>query len=278
MQSRTLGRFMMVMSIVAIVASIAGGVAGIVLVQELRGSLGRSLDITVDALAAIDDSLTVAADTLALVDDALVDTERTSGEVVAALGTGADLLRSTADLTEEELAPSIGAVERSLPNVVAVASAADSALSALSRLPIGISYDPAQGLDDSLRELETSLSGTSEELAQQSALVREAGDQLDVVSDGAAQIADDLAQLDAGITEAQALIADYSSTADDTRRLIQSTRGDLAERSTVATVMVAAIALAVAVGQLAPFWIGRQILRHADQLDRLLSGVLGAEA
>jgi hypothetical protein len=256
-------------SLLAIVASIAGGIAGIVLVRELEASLGRSLDITVDALAAVDDSLTVAADTLALVDDALVDTERASRQTVTALGTGADLLRSTADLTEDELAPSIGAVERSLPNVVAVAGAADSALSALSRLPIGISYDPRQGLDDSLRELQTSLSGTSEELVQQSTLVREAGDQLDVVGAGAAAIADDLARLDSAVTEARALMDDYSATADDTRRLIAATRDDLDERSTVAIVMVAAMALAVTCGQLAPLWIGRQIIRHAERLDAL---------
>jgi hypothetical protein len=271
MNARTLGRYMMASAIVALVASVLGGIAGLVLVRELGQSLGTSLGLTVDALTAVDDSLEVAADTLALVDDGLVNTQDTSQEVVTALSTGADLLTSTADLTSDELAPSITAVEEALPGLVSVASAVDTALSAISRLPIGISYDPDAGLDDSLRAIEINLSGTGAELVEQSTLIRDAGRQLDAVSRGTALIADDLNELDAGIASARTLVADYAVTADQTRILIEDTRGQLATRSTVASVMVVLLALAVALGQLAPLWIGRKLVRNATRVDALLN-------
>lgn len=272
MKVRTVGRFMVVTAVTALVASIGGGIAGLVLINELDATLGRSLDLTVDALAAVDDSLAVAADTLALVDDGLTNTQQASTEVVDALRSGADLLESTADLTEEELAPGITAVEGSLPNIVTVASAVDTALSGLSQLPLGISYDPSEGLDDSLRDLQNSLAGTGEELSDQSQLIRDAGAELVDVADGAAVIADDLVRLDSGIADARALVDEYAETADSTGRLIEQTRSDLDARSAAAAVMVVLLALAVGVGQVAPFTIGRQLMRHADAIQGVIAG------
>lgn len=273
MKVRTLGRFMVVTALVALVASVGGGVAGVILVDELDDTLGRSLDLTVDALAAVDDSLAVAADTLALVDDGLSDTQQASEDVVTALRTGADLLEATADLTEDELAPGITAVEESLPNVVTVASAVDAALSGLSRLPLGIAYDPAEGLDDSLRQLETSLAGTGAELAGQSQLIREAAAELTDVAAGTEAIATDLVQLDGGIADARVLVDDYAVTADETRTLLTATRADLDVRAAVAVGMVGLLALAVALAQLPTLYIGRQLLRNADRIQGMADAV-----
>lgn len=276
MRAQTLGRLMVAAAIIALVGSVVGGIAGLVLVRELNASLGRSLDLTVEALTAVDDSLGVAADTLVLVDDGLANTQETSEEVVTALRTGADLLSSTADLTENELAPSISAVEDTLPNLVTVAAAADTALSALARLPIGITYDPEQGLDESLVDIQTSLAGTGDQLVDQSSLIRDASDQLGTVATGAGVIADDLAELDQGVADARVLVEDYATTAGRTRELIEATRNDLTARSTVAAAMVVLLALAVAVGQLAPLWLGRQLLRHADRVNAFL-GLMSAD-
>lgn len=270
MRVRTVGRFMVVTAAVALLASIGGGIAGLILISELDATLGRSLDLTVDALAAVDDSLEVAADTLALVDDGLSNTQEASTEVVGALRSGAELLQSTADLTEDELAPGITAVEQSLPNIVTVASAVDSALSGLSQLPLGISYDPSEGLDDSLRDLQTSLAGTGEELGDQSQLIRDASAELVDVADGTETIADDLVRLDSGIGDARALVDEYAQTADSTGALIAETRSELDARSAAAAVMVILLALAVGLGQLAPLYIGRQLLRHGGEVEALL--------
>lgn len=267
MRVRTVGRFMVVTAVTALVASVGGGIAGLVLINELDATLGRSLDLTVDALAAVDDSLAVAAETLALVDDGLTNTQQASTEVVDALRSGADLLQSTAELTENELAPGITAVEASLPNIVTVASAVDGALSGLSQLPLGISYDPSEGLDDSLRNLQNSLAGTGEELSDQSQLIRDAGAELVDVADGTEVIADDLIRLDSGIADARGLVDEYAQTAASTRQLIEGTRSDLDARSAAAAVMVVLLALAVGLGQVAPLYIGRQLMRHADTIE-----------
>ena len=270
MNAQTLGRFTVGIAIIGLAASVLGGVAGLLLIREFNASLGRSLDLTVEALTAVDDSLGVAADTLVLVDEGLANTQETSGEVVAALGTGAELLDSTADLTEDELAPSITAVERSLPNLVTVASAVDTALSALSRLPVGVSYDPEESLGESLRDIESNLAGTGAQLVEQSSLIRDASGQLETVATGAAVIADDLTALDAGIADARTLVSDYAATASRTRVLIEDTRDDLATRSAIAAALVVLLALAVGAGQIPLLWAGRQLVRHADRIDEIL--------
>lgn len=275
MRVRTVGRFMVVTAVVALLGSVGGGIAGLILINELDATFGRSLDLTVEAVAAVDDSLEVAAETLALVDEGLTNTQDASTEVVDALRSGADLLRSTADLTEEELAPSITAVERSLPNIVTVASAVDSALSGLSQLPLGISYDPSEGLDESLRDLQTSLAGTGQQLGDQSQLIREASNELVDVADGTETIAGDLIRLDSGIADARSLVDEYAQTADSTGALIADTRSQLDARSTAATVMVVLLALAVGLGQLAPLYIGRQLVRHADEVEAVLGTAAG---
>ena len=273
MQAESLGRFMMITACVAIAASIAGGIAGVVLVRELDATLGRSLDLTSDALVAVDDSLGVAADTLALLDDGIADTRVAGEEVVDALGSGAELLRETADVTTNDLAPGVTAVEEALPGLVSVAEAVDGTLAALARLPVGISYESENGLDEGLREIQQSLSGTGAELDELAGLVRDAGAQLDAVETGAQVIVDDLAQLDDGVSSARGLIDDYTATTDETRRLITETRDELSVRVGIATAMIVAIALAVAVSQVAPLWLGWQISRNSERLDALFEPV-----
>lgn len=271
MTSLVLGRLMIVVALFAMAASIGGGVAGLFLIREFDTSLGRTLDVTARGLHALDDSLVVAADTLALVDDGLGDVQQTSDEVVRALGDGAELLATTADVAENELAPSLGAVERSLPDLIGVAGAVDSALSTLSRLPIGVDYDPEQPLDESLRDIHASLAGTSDELTRLAVLVRDAGAQLDTVGSGAEGIAADLASLDTGLRDARALLSDYAATAEDAGQLLEATQADLEFRATVASTMVVALAAALALGQLAPLWFGREIVRHHEAVDRLFA-------
>jgi hypothetical protein len=267
LRSEALGRFMIITACIAIAASVAGGVAGVVLVRELDATLGQSLELTSDALTAVDDSLQVAADTLALVDDGVSNTRIAGADVVEALDTGAGLLRETADVTENDLAPGVTAVEDALPGLVAVAETVDGTLAALSRLPVGVDYDPENGLDDALRGIQLNLAGTGAELQELAGLVREAGVELDTVQTGAQAVVEDLGELDDGVSSARALIDDYTATADETRRLITRTRDELSVRISVATIMIIAIAVAVAVGQVALLWLGWQIVRHHERLD-----------
>ena len=270
MTARKLGRLLIVTATLGIVASIGGAIAGLFLIHEFNNSLGRTLDLTAQGLTAVDDSLAVAADAMALVDDGMRNVADTSEEVVAALDDGAQLLDATADVASDELAPSLTAVEGSLPQMVAAAGVVDTALSTLARLPIGVQYDPDEPLDESLREVQTSLAGTGEELVQLSALVRDTSGQLEVIRDGAEGIAGDLAALEAGVADAQVLIADYAATTEEASDLLQTTRDDLTLRTTVASALVVALAASVALGQVALLWVGRRVVHFHETIDRIL--------
>ena len=270
MRSRTVGRLVVGAAVAGLVASVLGAISGVLLVQSVDDSFGRSIDVTADALATVEDSIAVAAETLDLVHGGLDDTQRAGEEVVTALGTGGELLRSTADLTETELAPSLSAVEQAMPDLVSVASGIDTALSALSRLPVGIPYDPEEGLDDALRDIQTSLEGTGEELRSQAALIRSAGDQLDEVASGGEAIVARVAEVESGISEARALLDGYAANAEEARSIVDDTRDEVTTRTAVATTLVVALAAAVALGQIGPLWLGTQLVRHAERVDAAL--------
>lgn len=275
--ARAIGRLVVGAAVAGIVASVLGAITGVLLVQSVDDSVGRSLDVTADTLVTIEESLGVAAETLALVHEGLGDTEQTGAEVVAALGTGAELLRSTADLTETEIAPSLSAVEGAMPDLVSVASGIDAALSALSRLPVGITYDPDQGLDDALRDIQSSLAGTGEQLRSQAALVRRAGEELDEVAAGGEDIVERVGELEGGIGRARALLDGYTANAEEARQVVDDARDEVDTRTAVGTTLVVALALAVALGQVGPLWLGTQLVRHADRVDAALGRVSDLE-
>ncbi len=258
-------RILIAVGILGVLSGLGGIVIGQLLVTSTDDALGSSLVLTGETVDALQDAILVAEQTVALVEGGLAQAETTTGDLAGTVSDGATLLRSTADITEGQLADSLGAFEDSLPGLIDAAAVIDVTLSALSGLPFGPTYSPEEPFDESLRELQASLDGVPEDLRAQGALIRATGDSLDEVGAGTTAIADDLGEIREGLAEALVVLQRSTETATDARSLVADTQASIGGQLLLARVLVVLLGLTVAAGQIVPLAIGWTLLRPAGE-------------
>ncbi len=262
MISRVLaGRVLIAIGVLGVLGGIAGIVLGQLLLTSADQALSRSLVLTGETLDALQDAIVVAERTVNLVEEGLAQAETTTEDLAGTVADGADLLRSTADLTEDRLAGSLEAFESSLPGLIQVAGVIDTTLGALSSIPFGPTYDPDQPFDESLRELQESLAGVPDDLRAQAQLLRESGDNLDEVGEGTSAIAEDVGEIRSGLSDALDVLAESTTTAESAAELVGDTQLDLQVQMGFARALVILLGLATVLAQLVPLALGWTLLR-----------------
>jgi len=246
-----------------ILAGLVLAVAGQALVGEVDRTLGASLALTEQALEAVDEALAVGATTLPAVDAALEGTRVSAQEAGAALTSGAQTARSTADVTGTAVADSVEAVQASIPALIQVATAVDGSLRALDALPFGPPYEAEQPFDDAVRDLGAALEGVPDDLRGQAEGLRRTADALAETGATVTTLESDLAQVRDGLADADAVLASSAATARDAHVLLERSRVRLGRRTTATRAAVVVVGLAFAVGQAATVVSGRRLLAEA---------------
>lgn len=260
--SRTVaGRVMLGVGSVGVAVSIVGSVVGLRLLTELDGALEGSLGLTAQAVEAVSSSVELAEDTVVLLEGSLQQTESTTRDLAVAFEDAETLLGATADISQNQVAGSIEAVERVLPTIVDVATVIDRALMALDAVPLGPQYRPQEPFDDSLRSLQEEMAGLSGELRQQAALMHEGQESLGDVRTGTEAIADDLATLHETLGSALGILRDYSATAVEAGDLLGGSDARISRHLALSRVLVVVLGATVLAGQVVPLGIGWLLLR-----------------
>jgi hypothetical protein len=242
-----------------IVVSLVATVVGLRFLGQLDTALVDSVGVAAEAVDALGATVDLAGETISSVNVILSRTAASTRDLSAALADAEEVLLATADLSEQQIAGSLEAVEDTLPALIQVAAVIDRTLSALSVIPFGPDYDPAEPFDDSLRALEGELDGLPEALRAQAALIRSGGQDLATTREGTTAIADDLDDLHATLAASGDLLDRYAMTASEARQLV--TRDDLGRQLTLARVLVIVLGLTLAAGQLLPLGAGWLLLR-----------------
>ena len=255
------GRVLIVIGAVGALAGVIGLVVGLRLLGLLDEALDDSLGVSAQAVDALGASVEVAGDTLQSLDTTLADTAQTTRDLGTSLTDAEVVLRSTADLSENDLAGGLAAVEETLPALIQVASVIDTTLGALSVVPFGPDYDPNEPFPASLRALQEELDGMPEALQEQAGLIREGADSLETVRTGTGDIADGLDELQATIATAGDLIDDYATTASEARELVTGNQEALDRQLSWARVLVVLLGMSFVAGQVVPLGIGWLLTR-----------------
>jgi hypothetical protein len=263
------GRGLVVVGIVGVVAALVATVVGVRLLGQLDRALTDSVAVASDAIDALGATVEIAGDTTWQLTVTLERTATTTRDLSGAIGDAEVVLRATAEVSEDQIAGSVAGVEDALPALVQVAAVVDRTLSALTLVPFGPDYDPEEPLDDSLRTVQAELDGLPEALREQADLVRDASRDLRTVRVGTGAIADDLDGLVATLEGTTELLERYEATAGDARDLVAGQ--ELTGQLTAARVLVLILGVAVALGQLVPVGAGWLLLRP-DVARRLLAG------
>ncbi len=265
-----LGRVLVAAGAVGALSSLVGAGLGLVVLGDLDRSLESSVEVTADAVEALSLTVEVADELVGDVAGTLTSAALTARASAGGVEASVEVLDGAAEVTGQDVAGSLAAVEDTLPALVDVAAVIDSTLGTLDRLPLGPTYDPDVAFDDAVRQLQDELDGLPETLEVQAELLRDGAVELGDVGRSARFLAEDLDELSGDLRDARDVLDQVATTAEDAARVLDEDVGGLSSGLLAARVLMAVGGLAVAVGQLVPLGAGLLLLRP-ERLEELLA-------
>jgi methyl-accepting chemotaxis protein len=257
---RALGRTIMVAAVVAAVTCLVGIVVAWRLVGELAHTTRSTLVIVGDTLVTVDDTLDVAASVIESVDGGIGTIQESLDTMATTVDNGAATLTALAELTDN-LAPNLEQVDNGLGNLQSAVDVVDGVLRQLSDLPLGPDYDPETGLAASVQAVRDDLQPIADDLTNASSTLSELASSSGEVIERLDALAGDLDDIDRSLDESRALIDRYRQSTSDASALAAGTKEDLDRDVWLSRVLIVVLGLAIAVGQIAPFRIGRELAR-----------------
>ncbi len=250
----------MVAAVVAAVTCLVGIVVAWRLVGDLARHHQSTLVIVGDTLATVDDTLDVADSVIESVDGGIGTIQESLDTMSTTVDNGAATLSAFAELTDN-LAPNLEQVDNGLGNLQSAVDVVDGVLRQLSDLPFGPEYDPETGLAASVQAVRDDLQPITDDLTNASGTLSDLASSSDEVTDRLDALAIDLDAIDRSLDESRVLIDRYRQSTSDASALAAGTRDDLDRDVWLSRVLIVVLGVAIAVGQIAPFRIGRELAR-----------------
>lgn len=252
------GAFMQAIAVAGVVVSIIAGIVGWTFLSDLDRNIDQSLAIGADAAAALGDTIDVADQVVADLDAGLEDLLAILDTVVGTTAQTGDMADTAADVAGR-LPAAFDDVDAALVTVEQLSGTIDGVLRALSRVPLGPDYDPAEPLPDAIAELREAFAPIGADLDELSITLDSfAGSTGDLASDVEA-VRGDVEQTRRSLDASEALLDRYRETAADAERLAVSSRGDFDRSLGWARLTVVALAVFAVVAQYVPWWLGRRL-------------------
>ena len=257
---RSLGRAIMVAAVVAGVTSLIGVVVAWQLVGDLSQTTRSSLVIVDDTLATVDDTLALANSVIDTVDDGIETVGESLTTISSTVENGGAALDTFADLTSN-LAPSLERVDSGLSGLQSAVDVVDDVLRQLSQTPFGPEYNAENGLASSVQAVRDDLSPIADDLLDASSTLSTLASSSDDVIERLDELALDIQRIDGSLDESRLLIERYRRSTTNAVALTSSTKDDLDRDVWISRLLIVVLGVAVAVGQIAPFHIGRELAR-----------------
>lgn len=259
---RRVGLAMQFIAVVGVVGAVAGTIAAWRLAGRVDGTVGESLELTGEALLTLDRTITVAEDALADVDDTLTVAETTLDGVADSIDDSTAILESVAELSTS-VAPSVEAAATTLDEVAAVGRTIDGVLAQLDSLPFGPSYDPEVPLGEQLDQLGRDIAPIGRSLRDAGRDVEAFGEATGRLDDDLAELADAIGAVNQDLRRSEQLLREYEATTARAVELIDAASNDLDDDVTSTRLLIVVIGVAVALGQIVPFWVGKELALSA---------------
>jgi len=212
--------------------------------------------------AELDETLSIAQDVTETVASSIDTLEQSLGTLSTTVGAAATVVTAVADATQD-VPPALERIDGALTSLRDSASVVDAALQALDQLPFGPNFDAAAGLASAvegvrrdLRPIADGLRTSTTAIGELSASSQDLVNQVSPLDTDVGALAESLARSDQLLTEYR---ADTARAVD----LATESLDDLDRDVWLSRILVSVLALTIAVGQIAPFHIGRQLARTA---------------
>jgi translation initiation factor 6 (eIF-6) len=256
---RGAGKIMVAVACIGVVCAVLGAIVGWQFLGDLSRANERGLVLADESLDAAELSLAVADDVLAAVDSSLAAIGSTIDTVAASVGDTTTLADSTASLAGQ-LPVTLDRIDSGLGSIESIAGTIDSTLSQLSRIPLGPDYDPEMTLDESI-------GGLRADIAPLSASIDAFAADLESFAGGGEQLEADLAALASSVEEVRTAVSGTGAAIEAAQRsaaeageLSRDTLEGIDDRLRGSRVLLLLVAAVIAVGQIVPYWVGRDLL------------------
>lgn len=249
-------------------------------IDTIGDSLEANLVLVSESLDTVQETLLLAQSTITEVTGGLDTVEESAVHLGQTLNQTRPLLDQVSTIASDDVPQSLDAIQATLPNLVQVAAAIDDTLTILNRfkvdqqilgIPIkfdlGIDYDPAVPFDESVSQIGRSFETLPDQLRDLDDYVTVANDNLALISEDVLAISGDLDGVNGRIAELDPLLEDYLRIVvelnDSTRQTRQIILGELVALKRIVTIALAWVALS----QLAPLYLGLELLRNRREAD-----------
>ena len=238
-----------------------------------------------DNLALASQSLDTARNTLALSRDTFSDVNGGLGTAVAATANASLTVRDSRPLIDnvgvvvtQEVPEAVEGIQNALPNMIEVAGGIDSTLRTLSSIGIdrtinlpfggsiplqfdlGIDYAPAVPFDNTLRGFQASLDGLPESMRGLETDLQTTSANLDALATDLQAASDNLAIINSRVGEVLPLVDQYLALADQAGAAIDRVDANIDAQLDVLRLGAVAVLVLLALSQLAPLYLGWELL------------------
>ena len=264
-RQRRFGTFLIAAGVFGIIVSIVAAVGAIAFLALFEDDVDASSEVTEDAISAAQDSVVILR--------SVVDTlDGQTGGIAVALRDTADVVEQSRDvvdgsvtLTTEDVPEILDSLDEFVPTFENAAASVDSALSRLSDLPFGPDYEPDVTLEEAVAGFGPALADLSSTLRSSGAELAEANESLANSPDQLRDAAAAIEELDADLDRTTTLVDDYERTLDEAELVATDALDRVEGGADWAVPLVMALAVAFALTQAVPIWLGRR-LRAGDDL------------
>lgn len=289
MLKRLLGFLILLVGLGGLVLSGGGLVFGRQAIDQVAVNLENSLQTTADSLDTVINSLVLAQTTLTDVGTTLGTASDTTETVATAVQESRPLLTQINTIATDQVPQTLEEVQTAIPNIAQVAGVVDNTLTTLNNfrldesltIPIpfgpeiniplqfdlGIDYTPTEPFDQTVNELGASLEGLPEQLRGLETYLTVTSSNLQTISQGLHDVADDMEAVNGRISEFAPLLDDYLLLATTTQTKLQNTQQQLNTQLDTLKLVLTVVTVWLALSQLVPLYVGWELLRGKSSVD-----------
>lgn len=291
---RILGLIMLLAGLALLVLALAGAYFAGDVIGSLVEGVATSLTLAEKSLDSAQDTLVLTRDTINDVYGGLDTAIGATANSARVLSDSRPLLDNVTAVTTQEVPEAVEGIQAALPNMIEVATVIDNTLTTLSavgidreiplpfggsiplRFDLGIDYNPTTSFDDSLRVFEASLVGLPESMRGLESDLQTTNANLALLATDLQATSDNLATINTRVGEFLPLLDQYVALVEELSATVTQLQLQVGERLGIARLGLITLLVAVALAQLAPIYLGWELL--TGRRDRHIPVIVEAPA
>lgn len=262
---RRAGRVMIGVAVVGVLVAVAAVVVGWSFLERVNDSTRDSLTVTIETIDSVEQSIDLVDEVLDAVSETIEGTGSTLGAVVESFDATTGVV-DTVQGVLDDVGPTLDGASASLRSLEEVADGLDSLLRRFSDIPFAPSYDEDLALGPSIGDVADDVESLPDTFSQASTDLDGFTSSVNELSGELEALAASVDEIVAGLGDREELIEQYRSNVTDARTVAVDTRDGLDGDVGWLRLLLVLGGLNFGVGQIVPFWVGRNLIREADAL------------